>query len=238
MKGIIFDFNGTMFQDSHLHEEAWIHMIHKYTKGELSDEDILKNIHGRTNNEILNFFISKTLTDKEITSLSYEKEAYYRNLCKANETDLVLTEGLEETLDIIIKHRVPITIATATVKENVDFYFEVFQLNRWFDIDKVIYDNGSFPGKPQPDIFLHAAKILDLQPNECLVIEDAYSGLLAAQRAGIATIVAIDPERKNRSIFLEANLCQDGLITNFINFWPLFIEKNINKEKENGKKSV
>lgn len=238
MKGIIFDFNGTMFQDSHLHEEAWIFMIHKYAKGELSDEDILKNIHGRTNNEILNFFISNSLSNDKIAALSYEKEAYYRELCKANEDALILTDGLEQTLDNIVKHEIPMTIATATVKENVDFYFDVFKLNRWFDIDKVIYDNGSFPGKPQPDIFLHAAKILDLQPNECLVIEDAYSGLLAAQRAGIATIVAIDPERKNRSIFLEANLCQDGLITNFINFWHLFIEKNIDKEKESGKKSV
>ena len=49
MKGIIFDFNGTMFQDSHLHEEAWVHMVNKYSKGSLSEEDILLNLHGRTN---------------------------------------------------------------------------------------------------------------------------------------------------------------------------------------------
>ena len=42
MKGIIFDFNGTMFQDSHLHEEAWVHMVNKYSKGSLSEEDITK----------------------------------------------------------------------------------------------------------------------------------------------------------------------------------------------------
>lgn len=230
MKGIIFDFNGTMFQDSHLHEEAWIFMIHKYTQGELSDEDILKNIHGRTNNEILNFFISNSLNDDEIAALSYEKEDYYRELCKSNEDSLVLTDGLEQTLDSIVKHKIPMTIATATVKENVDFYFEVFQLNRWFDFTKVIYDNGTFPGKPQPDIFLNAAEKLELLPSECLVIEDAYSGLIAAQNAGIGKIIAIDPERKNRSVFIEANLCLDGLITNFINFWSLFIEKEVDKK--------
>lgn len=37
------------------------------------------------------------------------------------------------------------TIATATVKENVEFYFDVFQLDRWFDFDKVTFDDGSFP---------------------------------------------------------------------------------------------
>ena len=38
MKGIIFDFNGTMFLDSHLHEAAWLHMIHDHTKDGLSDQ--------------------------------------------------------------------------------------------------------------------------------------------------------------------------------------------------------
>ena len=69
MKGIIFDFNGTMFQDSHLHEEAWIHMVNKYSKGSLSEEDILLNLHGRTNKEILNYFISDSLSDEEIRAL-------------------------------------------------------------------------------------------------------------------------------------------------------------------------
>lgn len=71
MKGIIFDFNGTMFLDSHLHEAAWLHMIHDHTKDGLSDEDILKNIHGRTNTEILKHFISEHLTASEIAVLPY-----------------------------------------------------------------------------------------------------------------------------------------------------------------------
>ena len=66
MKGIIFDFNGTMFQDSHLHEAAWVHMVKKYSKGELTEHDISVNLHGRTNKEILNFFVSDSLTDEEI----------------------------------------------------------------------------------------------------------------------------------------------------------------------------
>ena len=80
MKGIIFDFNGTMFLDSHLHEAAWLHIIHDHTKDGLSDEDILKNIHGRTNTEILKHFISEHLTASEIAVLSEEKESYYRML--------------------------------------------------------------------------------------------------------------------------------------------------------------
>lgn len=227
MKGIIFDFNGTMFQDSHFHEAAWLHMIHKYSQGDLSDEDILKNVHGRTNNEILQHFISNALTAEEIAALSDEKELYYRKLCLANDTELVLTAGLEQTLDLLVAHQIPITIATATVKENVDFYFDIFALARWFSPEKVVYDDGTFPGKPQPDIFLKAAKQLAIPPADCFVIEDAYSGLLAAKRANIGTIVAIDPKGKNQVAFEAAKLGKDGVIKDFTGFWTQFIEEKV-----------
>ena len=65
MKGIIFDFNGTMFQDSHLLEEACVYMVNKYSNGSLREEDILLNLHGRTYKEILNFFISDIFSNSE-----------------------------------------------------------------------------------------------------------------------------------------------------------------------------
>ncbi len=221
MKGIIFDFNGTMFQDSHLHEAAWVHMVKKYSNGELSDHDILVNIHGRTNKEILNYFISDSLTEEEIDKLSFEKEAYYRELCLERTEELKLTEGLVDVLDNLKEKNIPMTIATATVKENVDFYFEVFKLGKWFNIDKVVFDNGTFPGKPAPDIFLIASSKLNLNPSECLVIEDAYSGILAAKKAKIGKIIAIDPFSKNIDLFTKNNMCDDGLIKDFTNFFDV-----------------
>ena len=120
----------------------------------------------------------------------------------------------------------PLTIATATIKENVDFYFDTFALDRWFDPDKVVFDDGSFPGKPEPDIFLHAARKLGVPPEECLVIEDAYSGLRAANSANIGMIIAIDPFFKNRETFQKENLCKDGVITDFPGFTQrLFAEQ-------------
>lgn len=126
MKGVIFDFNGTMFQDSHLHEKAWFFMVKKYAPKTISDDDIFVNIHGRTNSEILTYFISGDLTNEEIKKLSFEKEAYYRELCLENKDELKLTKGLTGVLNHLKKSKTPMTIATATVKENVDFYFDVF----------------------------------------------------------------------------------------------------------------
>ncbi|MBY8913761.1 HAD family phosphatase [Bacillus sp. YC2] len=227
MKGIIFDFNGTMFQDSHLHEKAWFFMVKKYSPKAISDKDILINIHGRTNKEILTYFISKDLTNEEIEKMSFEKEAYYRELCLKNKDELRLTKGLADILNQLKKSEMPMTIATATVKENVEFYFDVFHLDQWFDFDKVTFDDGSFPGKPAPDIFMIASSKLGLMPNECLVIEDAFSGLTAAKKAGIGKIIAIDPLGKNRSLFEEKQLASGGIITDFTAFFDVIAGSSV-----------
>ena len=218
MTGIIFDFNGTMFQDSPLHEAAWFEMIAKYSSKTLSEDDILHHMHGHTNDEILKYFISEDLTDAQISELSLTKEANYRDLCLQNPDNLILTTGHIDVLDHLKAKKVPMTIATAGIKENVDFYFDVFDLGRWFDYSKVVYDDGSFPGKPQPDIFLKAAANLALPPQECLVIEDAFSGILAANRAGIGTVLAIDPTGQNREKFAASDLHINQIISDFTEF--------------------
>lgn len=225
MEGIIFDFNGTMFQDSKLHEQAWLEMIRRYTPRAISEQEILMNIHGHTNDEILRHFVSQDLDAAEITKLSEEKEQNYRELCLKDPDQLVLTKGLQKVLEHLKEQAIPRTIATATGKENLDFYFDVFDLARWFTYEKVVYDDGTFPGKPQPDIFLKAAKMIELSPENCIVIEDAYSGLLAAQRAGIGKIIAIDPSKKNQEIFREKNMHLEDIIQDFTEF-PLSLFGN------------
>lgn len=71
----------------------------KYAPKTISDEDIFVNIHGRTNSEILTYFISGDLTNEEIEKLSFEKEAYYRELCLENKDELKLTKGLTGVLN-------------------------------------------------------------------------------------------------------------------------------------------
>lgn len=218
MDGVIFDFNGTMFQDSDFHEKAWIEMIKKYSNKSISDTDIVLNIHGRTNVEIITYFISKKITQNKIEEYSKEKEKYYRELCLKNPERLILTKGLEKTLDWLKANDIPITIATATVKENVDFYFDIFNLTRWFNYDKVVYDNGLFPGKPDPTIFLIAAQKLNLSIEKCIVIEDAYSGIVAANKANAGKIILIDPKEKNRKHIKEKNVTINYVIKNFDEF--------------------
>lgn len=223
MTGIIFDFNGTMFMDSDLHEAAWLQLIQKYSDSKVTEEDILKNLHGKTNDVVLRNFISKNLTDEEIQRLSDEKEAYYRDSVLNSSAHKEFTKGLKEVLDYLKKKNSPMTIASASPKINMDFYFDYLDLGIWFDYEKIVYHDGSFPGKPAPDIFLIAAKKIGVAPKNCLVIEDSYSGLQAAHSAGIGTIVAIDPDGKNRGIFESEGLASDGVIEDFTTFIPTYL---------------
>lgn len=223
MTGIIFDFNGTMFMDSDLHEAAWLQLIQKYSDSKVTEEDILKNLHGKTNDVVLRNFISKNLTDEEIQRLSDEKEAYYRESVLNSSAHKEFTKGLKEVLDYLKKKNSPMTIASASPKINMDFYFDYLDLGIWFDYEKIVYHDGSFPGKPAPGIFLIAAEKIGVAPENCLVIEDSYSGLQAAHSAGIGTIVAIDPDGKNRGIFESEGLASDGVIEDFTTFIPTYL---------------
>ena len=75
--------------------------------------------------------------------------------------------------------------------QNVEFYIKEFNLARWFDLDKIVYSNGKIKGKPAPDIYEIAAKNLGLKPKDCIVVEDALSGIESAHSAKIGKIIAI-----------------------------------------------
>lgn len=192
MKGIIFDFNGTLYWDSQLHYDAWIEYSKilrgtPFTKDEMRDK-----MFGHTNEDIIEYAIGKKPTKEMVEKYAKEKESLYRKRCLLDKENFKLAPGAEDFLDFLKKNNVPMTIATMSEWDNVEFYIKEFNLAKWFDINKIVYSNGKIPGKPAPDIFLIAAQKIGLPPSECIVIEDAIAGINAAKAAGIGKIIAID----------------------------------------------
>lgn len=191
MKGIIFDFNGTLFWDSKLHYDAW-REYSKILRGyEFTDEEMRDEMLGHTNRHIIEYALGKKASEEIVQKYALEKEALYRKRCLLNPAEFKLADGVVELLDYLKANNIPMTIATMAGWENVEFYIKEFNLAKWFDIDKIVYSNGKIPGKPAPDIFLIAAKELGLKPEECVVVEDATAGINAAKSAGIGKIVAV-----------------------------------------------
>jgi beta-phosphoglucomutase-like phosphatase (HAD superfamily) len=96
-------------------------------------------------------------------------------------------------LDDLVKLEIPHTIATASGKNNVDFFIQHLDLDRWFEQEKIMYDDGQISGKPAPDLYLRAAENLNLSPESCVVVEDSHSGIQAAHAAGIGWLMALGP---------------------------------------------
>ena len=206
-KGAIFDFNGTLFWDTAFHDLAFDIFLEKHGI-QLSDEEKRVKIHGQTNPDIMRSIFGNQLSQQDINDFSQDKELIYRQLCI---NDLKFAPGAEDLFDFLHANQIPFTIATSSGIENVSFYFAKMQLDRWFRLDKVVYNNGTFRGKPFPDIFLAAAGKLDLQPKDTVIFEDSIAGIEAAKSAGAGKIYIVNSYGENYIRFPYV------IITNFNN---------------------
>ena len=189
IKGVVFDFNGTLFYDTHIHNQAWDSFLEKYSL-ELDNEGKNQKIHGKNNEEILRNLFSDNLSKNEIKKLSIEKEDIYQSLCLENE--MVLAPGAEEFLSFLDSKNIPFTIATASDLYNLEFYFKYLDLGRYFNLSKIVYSNGKIKSKPNPEIFLTAMEILQIEPKETLIFEDSTSGIKAAENSDAGKIIIVN----------------------------------------------
>jgi HAD superfamily hydrolase (TIGR01509 family) len=200
LEAILFDFNGVLLWDSELHEQTWKQFAITIRGKTLSDEEIVTRVHGRSNRQILEYLAGHPLDADHLERLSQHKESFYQSLCLAQQERFRLSPGAVELLDFLVEHRIPRTIATASGKDNLDFFVEHLHLDQWFDTGQIVYDDGVRSGKPAPDIYLQAARNLGIEPRRCMGIEDSRSGLQAAHAAGIGCIVALGPARTHSDL--------------------------------------
>ena len=192
--GVIFDFNGVLFWDNALHEAAW----REYSQGlrgwALSEREMIDHVHGRVNADIFAYLLGERLPAGRLAVLAEEKETIYRRLCLAAGKmagGFQLSPGAVPLLDFLVAAGIPHAIATSSAWPNVAFYVEHLALGRWFTREEIVYDEGRYPGKPAPDIYLETAERLGLRPAACVVVEDSVAGIAAARAAGIGHIVAL-----------------------------------------------
>jgi beta-phosphoglucomutase-like phosphatase (HAD superfamily) len=195
-RGIIFDFNGVLWWDTELQEQAWKSFSKNLRGTSLTKAEMKIHVHGRNNKHTLSYLVGHNVNSDELEQLTQEKENIYRELCLAKGKDFKLSPGAKELLSYLVKHSIPNTIATASEKSNLDFFIKYLKLDKWFNVSKIVYDNGKLQGKPAPDIYLKACKNIQLNPKECIVVEDAISGIRAARAARIGKIIALGARYK------------------------------------------
>ena len=100
MKGIIFDFNGTLFWDSVYNFKAWIAFSGTLRDHPLTNEE-MKMLNGRNNRITIEYIVGRKITEDEYEKWSEEKEIIYRQMCKDDAQNFHLAPGLTELLDFL-----------------------------------------------------------------------------------------------------------------------------------------
>lgn len=187
-KGAVFDFNGTLLWDTPLHNRAWDVFLDRHHLS-LTDRQKDEKIHGRNNELIFPAIFEREMEPEEISRYVTEKEALYRDLCL--QTGIGFAPGAAELIHFLKERGVKVAIATASGKENVDFYIDYLQLGQLVDPRYIVYNNGCYKSKPEPDIFLSAIHLLDIQPHEVVIFEDSPAGIEAARRANPGKVIVV-----------------------------------------------
>lgn len=101
--------------------------------------------------------------------------------------------GLHEVLAFLEQRRVPLAVATSTHRNEAEFCLRAARLRERFAT--VVCGDEVVRGKPEPEIYLEAARRIGVDPRMCLALEDSNAGVVAASRAGMITIMVPDPPR-------------------------------------------
>ena len=211
MKAVLLDFNGTLFFDSGFHLEAW-GKIYRELRGNTDDEPG-KDFYCGPRNDVIIQNIAPWLTPEERRECSRRKEALYRQICEENPERVHLAPGAEEFLQNLKERQVPFILASASIKENVDFYFRQFGLDRWFDKNQCVYDDGTYTHKGE--MHIEAARRLGTVLTQCIVVEDSINAISHTKAKGAGMLVGIGTESAKNDLL---NAGADHFIHDFTEF--------------------
>ncbi|GAB4231247.1 MAG: HAD family phosphatase [Stanieria sp.] len=194
LKAILFDFNGVIINDEAIHQE----LINDILLGEnlRPEESEYREIClGRSDRVCLKNILAhrgRFVTDEYLDKLVANKSVAYQEKLTQLET-LPIYPGLSDFLAQIQQQGLIIGLVTGALKAEVQLVLQRAKLESYFSV--IVAGDDINQSKPEPDGYLLAVKLinqnypnLNLQPSECLAIEDTYAGIEAAKKAGIQVV--------------------------------------------------
>lgn len=180
-KGIIFDLDGVICFTDEYHYLAWKEMADDM--GIYFDREINNRLRGVSRMASLEIILERytgpTLTEDEKVTLATKKNDIYRKLL-SRMSPADLSDEVKTTLDALRAKGLKLAIGSSS--KNTPFILERIGLAGYFDA--ISDGNNITRSKPDPEVFLKAAGFLGLQPEDCLVVEDAVAGAEAGHAGG------------------------------------------------------
>jgi len=186
--GAIFDWDGVIINSAAQHEVSWNRLAKEC--GKTLPENHFKRGFGMKNEVIIPELLRWTAVPTEIRLLSLRKEAIYRELVR--EQGMTALTGVEPWLRTLQAEGIPCVIGSSTHRENITTTLEVLGLKEFFA--DIVTAEDVKRGKPDPEVFLTAARRIGVEPADAIVFEDALVGITAAHAAGMRVVAVATTE--------------------------------------------
>ncbi|GEO46642.1 beta-phosphoglucomutase [Companilactobacillus kimchii] len=197
IKGFIFDLDGVIANTSVFHAKAWHQLADKL--GVTWTEDLANQLKGVGRMDSLNLILKSggkenDYTEDEKVKYATEKNDNYLGLLKGL-TDKDILPGMKEFIEDLSANNYLISLASSS--KNSPKVLEALDLEKYFDarVDPSTLKNG----KPDPEIYVRGAEVLNLKPEECIGLEDAVSGIKSVNGAHETSVGIGDPEILNEA---------------------------------------
>jgi beta-phosphoglucomutase family hydrolase len=178
---LIFDMDGVIIDSNPVHREAWEAYNRRF--GVETTDEMHERMYGKRNDQIVRDYLGDHLSDEEVLKHGAAKESLFREMI-ASRLDEFLVPGLQAFLD---RHRdLRKAVASNAEAENVEFVLKAADLARHFSV--VLDGHQVSNPKPAPDVFLRAAELLGVRPQDCVVFEDSHAGVQAGVAAGMQVV--------------------------------------------------
>jgi beta-phosphoglucomutase family hydrolase len=179
-EAVLWDLDGVLVDTAPFHFQAWRELFSREGK-ELSEADFLRTF-GLRNEAILRDILGE-VSDERTEELAQTKEKLFRSAIRGA---IKANPGVLELLERLRDRSKKMAIVSSAPRQNVEMVLESLKARPFFDV--IIAEEDAPHGKPDPQGYLLAAERLGVEPERCVVIEDAPGGVEAAKRAGMRCI--------------------------------------------------
>ncbi len=201
LAGLLWDLDGVLVDTSELHYRSWQEAL-AVQDVEFSRAEF-RETFGMNNAGILRRLLGKRYSAELYRQISEKKESAFRDSLKGN---VALLPGARALLIAVREAGISQAIASSAPFANIQALVDELRFAEYFD---ALVSGAEMPGKPNPDVFLEAARRIDAPASSCLVIEDAVAGVQAAHRAGMKCLAVTTTN--SRQDLAEADRIVDSL---------------------------
>ena len=179
---VLWDMDGTLVDSAEYHFQSWLEAM--AAEGRAISRTDFEATFGQRNDRILVQWLGSDVAPAVTARIADAKEVAYRRIVRERGIDPL--PGAAMWLAYLDAHGWKQAVATSAPRLIVDVVLDVLHWSHFFGA--VVAGEDVRSGKPDPDVFLTAAKRLAVLPGACVVVEDAAAGIEAARRAGMSSI--------------------------------------------------